>query len=302
MSNLILFGAGASYGSNNQNVPPLGEDLFIALQRFNPKGWGSLPPSLSIEFREDFENGMSLLAKTHSHDMPVLQRAMAAFFFNFQPTVNNLYHILAKRIKKSEWQGAIATLNYERLLEISLTHEGIEVIVGSETHGKGQIELCLPHGCCHLFCEGVSISNHGISFSGVGISFDGGMKVVSNQAEYNRRITTEAIPPVMSYFEPHKYTSSGISFIRGQRERWCDLVSKSGIIAAVGIRVRERDSHIWDPMKSASGKIVYCGGRSGGQEFLEWHNKYRSDKAYKILHGYFADEINFLCNELGINA
>ena len=302
MSNLILFGAGASYGSNNQDVPPLGDDLFRALQRFNPDGWGRLSSSLSSEFRGDFENGMTNLSKTHSHAMPVLQRAMAAFFFNFQPTKNNLYHILAKHIKKSDWQGAIATLNYERLLEISLTHEGIQVVVGNEVHSKGKIELCLPHGCCHLFCEGVSISNQGISFSGVGISFDGRMKVISNPTEYRHRITSEAIPPVMSYFEPQKNTSSGVSFIRGQRERWRDLVTKSEIIAAVGIRVRERDSHIWEPIKSASGKIVYCSGRTGGQEFLEWHEKYRPDKEHKILYGYFADEFDSLCNELGINA
>ena len=145
MSKLILFGAGASYGSKNINVPPLGDDLFKALQSFNPDGWGQLPSSIANEFQGDFENGMVNLSKTHSHAMPVLQRAMAEFFFNFQPTENNLYHTLAKRIKASNWLGAIATLNYERLLEISLTHEGLKVLVGSEANTNGQIELCLPH-------------------------------------------------------------------------------------------------------------------------------------------------------------
>lgn len=60
MSELILFGAGASYGSKNRDVPPLGDELFLALQQFNPDGWGSLSPSLAGKFRGDFEKGRNL--------------------------------------------------------------------------------------------------------------------------------------------------------------------------------------------------------------------------------------------------
>jgi len=300
MNKLILFGAGASYGSKNYKVPPLGDDLFKALQNFNPSGWGELPSSVANEFKGDFENGMTNLSKTHSHDMPVLQRAMAGFFFNFMASENNLYHILAKRIKANNWRGAIASLNYERLLEQSLTHEGLQVMVGSETNIDGQIELCLPHGCCHLFCEGVSISTKGISFSGVGISFGGKMKVISNPNEYSHKINNEAIPPVMSYFEPQKSTSSGVHFIKEQRARWNSLVQNSDIIAIVGIRVRERDSHIWEPLKNASGKIIYCSGKTGAQEFSEWHNNYRDGKDDKTLNGYFADQFDALCTKLDL--
>jgi len=302
MSSLILFGAGASYGSNNRDVPPLGDDLFFALKRFNPPGWGSLPSSMAKQFQGDFENAMTNLSQTHSHEMPVLQRAMAAFFFKFMPTEDNLYHVLAKRIKESDWIGAIATLNYERLLEISLIHEGIQPVVGSEVKGQNQIELCLPHGCCHLFCEGVKASSRGVSFSGIGVSFDGPIKIISNSQEYNYRINNDAVPPVMSYFEPQKNTSAGVSFIRGQRARWSQLVSQSKLIAAIGIRVREHDSHIWDPLKRTSGKIVYCGGSAAGQEFAGWHEKYRAGKDCLICQGYFADEFDSLCNELGIDA
>lgn len=302
MSSVILFGAGASYGSNNRNVPPIGDDLFFALQQFNPTGWGSLPSSITQEFQGDFENGMTKLSQTHSHAMPILQRAMAAFFFNFIPTENNLYHILAKRIKESDWRGAIATLNYERLLEISLIYEGIQPVVGSEVKGKNQIELCFPHGCCHLFCEGIKASARGVSFSGVGVSFDGPIKIISNLQEHNYRINNDAVPPVMSYFEPQKNTSAGVSFVRGQRERWSQLISQSRVIAAIGIRVRERDSHIWNPLKETPAKIVYCGGSTGGQEFARWHKKYRTGKDYLICQRYFADEFDLLCNELGIGA
>ena len=57
-NSLILFGAGASYGSDSLGMPPLGADLFDELQRFNPPGWGSLPSNMSNVFRNDFEEGM----------------------------------------------------------------------------------------------------------------------------------------------------------------------------------------------------------------------------------------------------
>ena len=189
LSNAILFGAGASFGSNNINVPPLGDDLFRALQAFNPQGWGSLPKNIENQFIGDFEKGMIKLSESHSHSMPILQRAMAAFFFNYLPNANNLYHILAQRIKATNWRGHLVTLNYERLLELSLCHEGVQPVVDTSSLNNGQVELCLPHGCCHIFSKGVQASANGVSFSGVGVTFDGGIEVISNPNQFNHKIS-----------------------------------------------------------------------------------------------------------------
>jgi len=59
-----------------------------------------------------------------------------------------------------------------------------------------------------------------------------------------------AIPPVMSYFEPQKTTSAGRSFIEGQHTIWAQLVSQAEVVGVVGIRVREQDIHIWEPLKN----------------------------------------------------
>ena len=82
----MLLGAGASFGSSNYLVPPMGAGLFKELQLFNPLGWGALPASIARHFEADFEQGMRELASSRSHYMPILQRAMAAYFFNFVPT------------------------------------------------------------------------------------------------------------------------------------------------------------------------------------------------------------------------
>ncbi len=265
---LFLLGAGASYGSTTEGAPPIGVALFEALRAFNPPGWGTLPASMADLFREDFERGMTRLAQENAHAMPVLQRAMAAFFFNFIPTVSNLYVRLAERIRARNWRGAIASLNYERLLEISLLHGGIQPVVG-QAAAAGQVELCLPHGCCHIFCEGARASSSGVSFSGVGVTFDGPVTIISNSADFQRRLTGDAVPPVMSYFEPQKTTSAGVSFIRVQRERWANLAAEADVLAIVGVRCRPHDTHLWTPIAGSSAEVVYCAGAAAGQEFRD---------------------------------
>lgn len=297
---LFLFGAGASYGSTGEGRPPMGSDLFHALRQFNPTGWGKLLNDLAGLFHRDFERGMTRLAATNPHMMPILQRAMAAFFFfNFAPTESNLYVQLARRIRHCNWQGALATLNYERLLELALLHVGIKPVAGQPA-AAGQLELCLPHGCCHLFCEGVQASPVGVSFSGVGVTFDGPVVAISDSVEFWNRLNGNAVPPVMSYFEPQKTTSAGASFVQKQRARWAELTSRAKTIAIAGVKVRPRDSHIWLPIAGSDARVVYCAGATSGDEFRAWSATARAGKVNLVLNGYFAEEFDSLCYEMGL--
>ena len=297
---LLLFGAGASYGSDKHGTPPLGDKLFDALCRFHPKGWGSIPIKYSRIFRKDFEGGMVELSKQNSFLMPPLQRAMAAYFFNFYPKSSNLYLKLAERIKKSKWSGTLASLNYDRLLELSLIRMGIQPIIGGNSGVENQVELCLPHGCCHLFCEGVKATSKGVSFSGVGVTTNGPIKVISNKIAFQKRINEDAFPPVMSYFEPGKTTTSGSSFIRNQRVRWRQLVEDADIIGIIGVKVRDDDDHIWEPISLTSAKIVYCAGYDSGKEFENWRKTARSNSEDKIIYQYFYEAFDDISSELKI--
>ncbi|NIM06320.1 MAG: hypothetical protein GTO55_08005 [Armatimonadetes bacterium] len=299
MSNLILFGAGASFGSDTQNTPPLGSDLFDALQRYDPPGWGQIPSELAQEFANDFEVGMTKLAEANSHAMPILQRAMAAYFFNFLPTTNNLYYRLAQRISSENWKGTCASLNYERLLEVSLGAAGVRPIVGRKPDNNRQIELCLPHGSCHIFCESVRAKAGSVSF-GPGVTISGQIVVIAAPGEHMQRIQQDAFPPVMSYFEPQKLTASGVNFIQQQRQRWADLVKGASAIAIVGVKVRSRDEHIWKPLAESEARLVYCGGPSAAMAFRRWQQSTRSSANDRILKGYFAEEFENLCHQVGL--
>lgn len=297
---IIIFGAGASHGSDSSDlVPPLGENLLDQLARFNPPGWGKIPQEQFGLFQKDFEEGMREFGLKYPHALPPLQRAMAAFFFNFIPTTGSLYIKLAQRIKNKNWEGVLATFNYERLLELSLSYAQIRPVINKEPDSQSEIELVLPHGCCHLFCEAVRGSASGISFSGFGVSTDGPIRVIPNSQEFQQRIVSDAFPPVMSYFEPSKRTTSGVSFIKNQRERFANLVKQADKIGIVGLRVREHDLHIWEPVANSSAKIIYLSGASAGEEFRTWAIK-NNKEDYTILPYYFNDGFEDFCSSLDL--
>lgn len=296
---LIIFGAGASYGSDNYNMPPLGSSLFFELQKFNHDGWGSINGNLAEIFVNDFEAGMVKVSEINSHALPVLQRAMAFYFFRFHLNLrkSNLYVKLAKLIANNYWNGALVTLNYELLLEMSLLYAGLQIYIG-KPENSNQLELCYPHGCCHLFCESVKGSAGGVSFDGYGVSTTGKIKRVVDPKEHKERIRKDAFPPVMSYFEPKKRCSSGMNLIKNQRERLKNLILNASNIVLIGIRVRIHDNHIWDYLSQTNARLVYCSGDSAAKEFDCWKNEFRIGRDDLALHGYFADSFGQICQNV----
>ncbi len=301
-ANVVLFGAGASLGSGSvmPKPPPLGADLFPVLRRLFPTVWGGLSIEHIKELERDFEAGMQRIGKENPHALPPLQRAMAAFFFDFIPGNDNLYRKLAQRIQTKSWSGALVTLNYERLLELSLIFEGVQPFIGTATNNNPSVELCLPHGCCHIFCESVRGTAQGVSFSGTNVVTRGSVKVVSDPNEFAQRIKLDAFPPVMSYFDPLKLTTSCINFIESQRSRYTELINGAEKVVIVGIRVRPHDTHLWSALAETKADLTYCSGKSGGQEFLHWAVEQRPNKINENLGDYFADSFEIICEHLSL--
>lgn len=298
MPTVFLFGAGASYGSDGVGRPPLGADLFGALAAFNPPGWGTITGDLAADFQRDFE---AAFATVQPHAYGPLLRVMGGYFFQFTPRPTNLYVALAQRIRTvNAWLTALCSLNYERLLELSLSTAGIRPAVGSPSNQASQVELCLPHGCCHLFCDSVRAVSGMVSFAGAQVQTNGPITVVSNPAQHRARIEQDAMPPVMSYFEPSKRTTSGASFIVAQRARWGELARGAATLIIVGVKVRDHDHHIWDPVASTVARVIYCAGPAAALEYEEWVRRRRPGRDDVLLRGYFADEFHTLCAHAGL--
>jgi hypothetical protein len=277
-------------------------DLLRALERLFPAVWGALPEGQRDLLRRDFEAGMREISERNPHALPPLQRSMASFFFGFVPGGDNLYCDLARRIKGNAWPGALISLNYERLLELSLATERVRPFIGSPPDSGPAVEVCLPHGCCHIFCESVRGPAGGISFTGVGVSTRGPVKVVADPQEYSKRIRGDAFPPVMSYFDPAKLTISGVNFIEEQRARYDAIVKGARVIGIVGVRVRPNDKHLWGPLGTTTAEVVYCSGKAAGREFSDWACANREDKVSDVLYTYFNEGFEKLCARVGLRA
>jgi len=308
-NSLILFGAGASYGSDSYGTPPLSADLFSSLRRFNPEGWGRLDTALDELFIADFERAMERLPELASSitygmwktDLLFpLQKVMGLYFFTFIPDTTNLYVRMAKKIRASGWRGMLVTLNYERLLEISLRFNHLDPVVGVSPKEQNQIELCFPHGCCNLFCEHVMTAS--FSHPLINELADGPIVVVNCPLDYMQRLDQCRMPPVMSFFTADKISASGgLIFLRAQRERYEEAVLNAEKIAIVGVRVRPHDKHIWDPLAKTSAKIIYCGGPTGAIEFTEWQHANRFSSNHIVLDSYLAEGFEELSREIGLD-
>lgn len=297
---LVLFGAGASYGSDDpQHVPPMGDSLFDALRDFSPNLWGSIPPAQAALFRGDFERGMEALGNSHPEKLTLLQWAMATYFFQFSPRNIGLYFQLACRLKAANWRGAIATLNYERLLPSALSRANVPMTRGAS--GASGLELCLPHGICNLFIQGNWVNPHFVGRDGFGVTLGDAAPLlqIDDPSLFWLQTHFDGIPPVMSYFESMKRTMAGNHFINQQRERFAQLAADTELIVIIGVRVRERDQHIWRPIASSPARVLYCSG-SAGAEFLAWANSARPGKGSVNLDGRFKDRFEAICNALGI--
>lgn len=85
-----------------------------------------------------------------------------------------------------------------------------------------------------------------------------------------------------------------------KRQRFVELLEGSSHVAIIGVRVRERDAHIWGPLKKTSAQLLYCSGPTGRDEFLTWQRTFRPNATDEALSGYFDVCFDRVCAHVGI--
>ncbi len=159
MDNVILFGAGASYGSsrleydgyqphvflydynasdfssptNDLDILPLGNNLYSKLKEFDTVLWDTFEDFFD---GKRFEEGWGQLRNHFDDNYLALSKytiSMSKYFYQFLPAATSNYFYLATHLRKminhgyGYWKGAIITLNYENLLTHSLLHNKVPV-------------------------------------------------------------------------------------------------------------------------------------------------------------------------------
>ena len=155
-----------------------------------------------LQLGNDLPDDMLIVRHPFPSDSPAqltapLQRAMARYFLQFKPAADNLYLKLADDINVKKWKGSIITLNYERLLELSIFQKKVSAAWSQGQAPTANVEICFPHGCCNFFVEGIKIGN-GVHFMSFGNQINGPITTITRDKviERHQYITLNAGPSI----------------------------------------------------------------------------------------------------------
>ena len=320
IDNVLFFGAGASYGSDNFHLvkqgllPPLGKNLFATLQA-SPytNAWKRIPEEIKPLFTENFEAGMAAIMDNDrkyimTHELLI---ELALYFAQFRPLKYNLYYKLAEKISSNKWRGAIITLNYERLLEESLLiHKIFPLVAGADITEGGEIkyaphylELCYPHGACH-FCIGFPREWEKEPYSPDSEILGGAIYQLVHHINVIAAYTKKPLPhvrrvPLICAYEPNKRPFSKNNLTLFQQARFEELVINAKQIIMVGVNCNLADTHIWTLLARTQAKIIYIDPNlSQINKFISWaeNNNKQRNLDYQTINSDFKHSFNKICN------
>jgi hypothetical protein len=297
--NVILFGAGASYGAGDilPERPPLSNQLFQELARCFPGSWGSLPTEVARLISENFEKGMALLWERFSPSVPALMQHMAIYFVQFRPRSpgTTLYCRLVRAIEEAHARERVllSTLNYECLLEHSIWQASLAVNYGDFPHADG-ITVWKLHGACNLLPEGVA-ATRAVSYTSAA-GFGTAIRPAKDLNEVLEFcLGDNSLPPVMCLFMPGKPIQVSAGSISSVQAAWREKLMTAERTAVVGVFPNVEDTHVWDVLADVPGELFYVGEAA---PFEQWAGKYRGDKPAKLLGERFDTAFGSLINHM----
>lgn len=284
MATVVLFGAGASFGGGEfiPERPPLGNGLYEELARCFKGSWGALPAEVTEMFTDNFERGMAFVWEHWSEAVPTLMQHMAIYFVQFRPKQpgETLYCKFVREIesKNARTRVLLSTLNYECLLEHSISNAGVSVNYG-DFPDENAISLWKLHGGCNLIPDGIGASRD-VSFTS-GVSFGTSIRPVNDLNEVLEFcLGDNALPPVMCMFMLNKPVQVAPESILALQEAWRDQVMSATHIAVVGVYPNSDDTHLWNCLADAPGELIYVGGATA---FKNWADEKRGGKPCRVL-------------------
>jgi hypothetical protein len=265
----ILLGAGASRGAGSvvPGPPPLGGQLFSALQDAYPDTWGSLDGELVKLFDEDFELGM---AEFWEQNDTAVQRAlvdMTCYFAAFKlESGDDAYSRLTRMLLHEGYLSVtgIATLNYDCLLELSAIGGGVPMRY-TQDGSAASLVVWKPHGSCNFIPP---VDWIGGGMKNVKYYYKGPLQILQPQEVLAHYAEGQTIPAAMSLYAPGKHSpvaSEGIDQMRSEWDSWARSVSP---VIVIGAAPNLADSHVWSPILGGSGEVWYVGGES--RDFAEF--------------------------------
>jgi len=273
---VILFGAGASFGSPAvlPVPPPLGADLYGVLAKAFPDSWGGVSDELQLKFEDHFETGMGALwdmypaavssLKPGAPSPHRLMQDMARLFMSYHlaPGAHDLYtrFLIELRNASKGKDTCMSTLNYEHLAEQALEKVGLKP------------QVLRPHGGCQFW------PRHGGRFFGSGRAVGQGMNSVSSrirplprnaiQRLLNKRGQSKY--PCMAIYLEGKVTQMGQRYLWRAQDRFARRVLSANTVTLIGVRPWPPDTHIWKCIFETKATVLYVGGKNDFEVLRKW--------------------------------
>ncbi|HCL6649668.1 TPA: hypothetical protein R4079_003862 [Raoultella ornithinolytica] len=279
MAIVILFGAGASYGSaaTLPYPPPLGNQLFNELEKLNGVA-AKIPDDLKSVFRENFEKGMSEYYIHANGDVMAFQREMGGYFSKFTPLIRNNYIKLIKSLAREDV--IYSSLNYDLLFEISAEKSHFLTHYSNKKHPMAQ-RLLKIHGSSNFWPQIKGLTMRGCKFTnGVDADIDFPIETVNQSQAIKLSMTEDSLAPAMAMFLEGKNVRVSPFFVKEQYRMWCDSVLNASKVFIIGVRVHLVDTHIWGILGRTTADINYFGFPADKSDFSSWKISSKKQNAY----------------------
>jgi hypothetical protein len=297
---VVLFGAGASYGSGGlKHAPPLGNALFDDLVKKSPI-WHSLLNDQSCvdEFRRGFEYGMDyILKKQFTGEYSdlyslLIEQAYVLLDYHIQKPDHNKYFQLCQKylseLKGNELQ--FASLNYDCLLDevIYQLDPDLEPCYWGDANG---IRLLKPHGSCNFVCPPFMTGGGSIILRR---PEDLSCPIVPiHPLKAKKRISNcGGAPPGISIYNTTKVNSIKSEEISLIRKEFQESVRGAELTVIIGVYPKlQGDDHIWNEIRNAKGLV----GLVDKREYCDrWRQEYRTGRDDPKLKETFSDSYSGL--------
>lgn len=243
--------------------------------------------SLKQIFERDFETGMGELVKTEGWKTSGVLRDMAVFFSRFEAGINNFYAQLIRAVLTTGTQAVFSTLNYDTLLEQSISHVGLRTTyTGRLPAPVNNLLVLKPHGSCNwvptLRPGGITVRNISFDLGPGRAIIDGEVTAYSDPQEVRDFCEREnSFAPVMALYALGKKFWYCPSFCEAVIANWRAELKKASRVIIIGVRVNPADSHIWGPLATAPAKRGFYYVGPSPKDFNTWcENARRGDGSH----------------------
>ena len=254
----LIFGAGASFGSGGclPTNPPLGADLFSELQKLGGAFTRLDNRQQRVFLEQGFEPGMATIAND-SREINPLQKELACYLAGFTAQRDNAYSRLFSKLKTFSNRIAIATLNYDLLIEHSLSHHRISFDYNNQGEG---VPLMKIHGSSNFLPElgnlhlsGNVMVNCGTFVEGLNTNAVSSAEEVKSWCDDPRN---SDISPILAMYQKGKRVVVNTQLIEKIQKDYADAVTRSSHLVIVGTKYVEHDQHVWKPIAESSASIL----------------------------------------------